>query len=101
MPFSVFLDPVNIATHLYKLVWAWEGISNLMALFALILFKSLAMPDRAWAIMTQATVKWLGSTSNIDSAIICMAKPMFIVRFKPNIAPNHPPSKLVITPNTS
>ena len=55
-PFKVFLEPVNNATARYKLALWLLGASNLTALLALILLRSLAIPESAWAAITHATV---------------------------------------------
>ena len=57
-PLRAFLEPVRIATHLnsWRSPWLWSsgvsGTTVLMALLALILLRSLAMPLIAWATIT-------------------------------------------------
>jgi hypothetical protein len=51
-PLSAFFDPVRTATHLKSDDSAPAGTSTLIALFALILVRSLAMPDSACALIT-------------------------------------------------
>ena len=51
-PFKAFLEPVSIATHLNK-VPSWPlATSILIELLALILLRSLAIPDSACANIT-------------------------------------------------
>ena len=54
-PFNAFFDPVSSATHLNKTECASSGTTSLMALFELILVRSLAMPDSPCAATTKAT----------------------------------------------
>ncbi|AHI30224.1 hypothetical protein AU14_15690 [Marinobacter similis] len=61
--------------------------SSLMPLLADILFRSLAMPDSAWAAMTQGTVKAAAGTASMASATICSNRPRFMVRLSPMRAP--------------
>ena len=51
-PLSAFFEPVRIATHLKSAESAPSGTSTLIALFALILVRSFAMPDSACAAIT-------------------------------------------------
>ncbi len=51
--------------------------------------------------MTHTTVSMLAGTMSMASATICRPNPTFMVRFKPNLAPNQPPTKFVTTPNAS
>ncbi len=100
-PFKVFLEPVKTATQRYKLVCCSSGTNNLIALLALILFRSLAIPDKACAPITQITVNQVVGTSKIDKAITWRPKPRCIVWFNPQRDPSQPPNKLVTTPKTS
>ena len=47
-PFNAFFEPVSTATHLNRPDSSPFGTSTLTALFALILVRSLAIPDSAW-----------------------------------------------------
>ena len=78
-----------------------SGTSSLILLLALILLRSLATPDKAWAAITQGIVNIADGTSNIDNAATCIARPMFIVLLRPIRAPNQPPTRLVMTPKIS
>src|SRR6266851_6855085 len=51
-PLRAFLDPVRRATHLNSAPSSPSGTTTLMALLALILVRSLAIPDSAWAAIT-------------------------------------------------
>ena len=51
-PLRAFFEPVSRETHLKSAPSAPSGTTTLMALFALIFVKSLAMPDSAWAAIT-------------------------------------------------
>ena len=46
-PFIAFLDPVNLATHLNNISFSFCGARILTLDFALVLVRSLAIPDRA------------------------------------------------------
>ncbi len=72
-----------------------------MLLLALILFKSLAMPEIACAIMTYTAFITVKSTSNKLNATICSTKPNCMVKVRPILAPNQPPYKLVTMPKSS
>ncbi|MNY41853.1 hypothetical protein D3C86_1766960 [compost metagenome] len=72
-----------------------------MALLALILLRSLAIPESAWAPITQGTVSQSDGTSNMPSASTWRARPMFMVRLSPRRAPSQPPTRLVTTPKIS
>ena len=86
-PLSAFFEPVRIATHLYSVpCWA-SGTRSLMELLADILLRSLAIPDSACAPMTQGTVSQAAGTVSISSATTCIARPIFMVRLRPNRAP--------------
>ncbi len=100
-PFKAFFDPVRIAIHLNNAPCAFSGTKVLMALLALILLRSFAMPDMACAAITQGMVNQLAGTASIKSAMICKPSPMFMVRFSPSRAPSHPPIRLVTTPKNS
>ena len=100
-PLSAFFDPVSTATQRYSAPGWSSGTSSLMLLLALILFRSLAMPDSACAAITQGTVSHAAGTSSMHSAATCRPRPMFMVRFKPIRAPSQPPTRLVMTPNNS
>src|SRR5450432_229796 len=54
-PFSAFFEPVRTATHLNSAEPSLSGAMSLMVLFALILVRSLAMPDSDCAAITYAT----------------------------------------------
>ena len=51
-PLRAFLEPVRRETHLKRVLPVSSGTTTLMALLALILVRSLAMPERACAAMT-------------------------------------------------
>ncbi len=51
-PLSAFFDPVSTATHANNPDSSPFGTSTLTALFALILVRSLAIPESAWQAMT-------------------------------------------------
>src|ERR1700685_2732571 len=51
-PLSAFLDPVRRATHLKRAPSSPSGTTTLIALLALILVRSLAIPESACAAMT-------------------------------------------------
>jgi hypothetical protein len=51
-PLSAFFEPVSTATHLKSAELWSSGTSTLMELLELILVRSFAMPERAWAPMT-------------------------------------------------
>jgi hypothetical protein len=59
------------------------------------------MPDRPWADITQPTLSQLGSAHNIPSATTWSPRPQTSVDLRPNRAPTQPPTKFVITPNSS
>ncbi|MNP37137.1 hypothetical protein D3C76_1305700 [compost metagenome] len=86
-PFSAFFEPVRMATHLYRVPCWLFGTRSLMELLALILFRSLAMPDSACAAITQGTVSQAAGTVSISKASTCMPRPMFMVRLSPRRAP--------------
>ncbi len=72
-----------------------------MALLALILLRSLAIPESAWAAITQGTESQATGTSSMASATTCRARPRFMVRLSPRRAPSQPPTRLVTTPKNS
>ena len=100
-PFNAFFDPVRAATQRNNAPCWSPGTSSLMALLALILLRSLAMPDSACAHITQAMVSHAAGSASINSATTCSASPIFIVRLSPMRAPSQPPTRLVTTPNSS
>ena len=100
-PFRAFLEPVRMDIHLNKVDWALSATSILMLDLALILFKSLAIPESACATMTYATVSHCGSTSSIANAITCNNKPRCIVTFNPTLAASQPPTRFVTMPKNS
>ena len=51
-PFRAFFDPVSTATYLNSLDSPPAPVSDLTVALADILFRSLAMPERAWAAIT-------------------------------------------------
>ena len=51
-PFSAFFEPVRTATHLYSAPGVSSGTTSFTALLELILVRSLAMPESAWATIT-------------------------------------------------
>ena len=53
-PFSAFLEPVRRATHLNSAPSSPSGTTTLIALLALILVRSLAIPESACAAITYA-----------------------------------------------
>ncbi|MNF89663.1 hypothetical protein D3C84_721960 [compost metagenome] len=86
-PFSAFFEPVRMATHWYKVPCWPSGTRSLIELLALILLRSLAMPDSACAPITQEMVSQAAGTANISNAMTCRPRPMFMVRFSPRRAP--------------
>ena len=86
-PLSAFFEPVRMATHLYSVPCWLSGTRSLIELLADILFRSLAIPDNACAPITQGTVSHAAGTVSINSATTCIARPRFIVRFRPSRAP--------------
>jgi len=75
--------------------------STLTALLALILLRSLAIPDKACAAITQGTVNAAAGTISMARASICNTRPAFMVRLSPSLAPSQPPTRLVTTPKAS
>ncbi|MNF89654.1 hypothetical protein D3C84_721870 [compost metagenome] len=86
-PLSAFFEPVRSATHLYSVPCWLSGTSSLIELLALILFRSLAMPDSAWAPITQGMLSQGAGTVSISKAATCRPRPIFMVRLRPRRAP--------------
>lgn len=74
-PLREFFDPVSSATHRNSRPPASAGnISRTLAL-ALILLRSLAIPESAWASITYPTLIHPGSTASIPKATTCSPIP--------------------------
>ena len=104
-PLSAFFDPVSSATQ-RKRVESWSGGTNTFsALLALILVRSLAIPDSACAAITQATAVAVdqpgSSPASMSRAAICSPVPPHRVTCSPSRAPIQPPTRLVTTPKNS
>ena len=100
-PLSAFLEPVSRATQRYSVPWASSRTRLFTLLLALILLRSLAMPESACATITQSTVNRAGSTSSISRATICRVRPMCMVTFRPMRLASQPPNRLVTMPKNS
>jgi hypothetical protein len=100
-PFRAFFDPVRTATQRNSFDSPPSPASILTLALADILFRSLAMPDRAWAAMTYGTDSQASGTVSMDSATTCSPMPMCMVRFSPMRAPSQPPTRLVTMPKNS
>mgnify|MGYP003302600088 CR=1 FL=1 len=100
-PFIAFFDPVSPATQRKSLPSGPPSTTSLMELLALILLRSLAIPEMACAHISQTTLSICTGTKSIDNAISCKNSPMCIVLFSPIRAPSQPPVRLVITPKNS
>ena len=101
-PLSAFFEPVSTATQRYSAPSASAGTSSFTALLALILLRSLAMPESACAAITHGTVSAAAGTSSIASAHDLQPEPDVHGAIQAQMrAPSQPPTRLVTMPKNS
>ena len=103
-PFTMFLDPVRIATQ-RKRAPSCDGASNLTADLDDILARSLATPLAPCTSITKATdvpIAQVGSScAKASRASTCNPSPAYSVDVRPNRAAIQPAQRLVMTPAIS